>query len=110
MIFDDRAKKFLDHPDTDDEIKACFEDLKVLGKADFKQLLKWRFKMIRMVQKEQREQRAREKSEGKNNQEIKADDSKEKEEKKKKIPLDFQKSNLKRLDWLRKKNKREKKN
>ena len=94
MLFDDRAKKFLEHPDTDDEIKACFEDLKVLGKADFKQLLKWRFKMIRMVQKEQREQEPR-KREGKNDEEIKTDDSKDKEEEEeKKIPLDFQKSNL----------------
>ena len=110
MIFDDRAKKFLDHPDTDDEIKACFEDLKVLGKADFKQLLKWRFKMIRMVQKEQREQRAREKREGKHDEEIKADDSKDKqEEEEKEDTSGLSKKQLEQLDWLRKKNKREKK-
>ena len=58
MLFDERAKKFLEHPDTDDEIKACFSDLKVLGKSDFKHLLKWRFKMIRMLQKERKDNKA----------------------------------------------------
>ncbi|KAG0232851.1 AdoMet-dependent rRNA methyltransferase spb1 [Actinomortierella wolfii] len=38
----DEAKKLLKSAETTDEIKACCEDLKVLGKKDFKSLLKWR--------------------------------------------------------------------
>ncbi|CAK4074171.1 unnamed protein product [Aphanomyces euteiches] len=36
---------FKDHAATTAEIKSCLEDLKVLGKGDFKNLLKWRTKM-----------------------------------------------------------------
>ena len=32
-------------PETTDEIKRCCADLKVLGKKDFKVLLKWRLKV-----------------------------------------------------------------
>jgi AdoMet-dependent rRNA methyltransferase SPB1 len=35
-------KKYLDPLKTDANIKACCEDLKVLGKKDFRNLLKWR--------------------------------------------------------------------
>ncbi|KAG0242934.1 AdoMet-dependent rRNA methyltransferase spb1 [Actinomortierella wolfii] len=38
----DEARKLLKSAETTDEIKACCEDLKVLGKKDFKSLLKWR--------------------------------------------------------------------
>ncbi|BGO90817.1 AdoMet-dependent rRNA methyltransferase spb1 [Rhodotorula toruloides] len=39
---DDEDKKLLKNPLTTSEIKACVEDLKVLGKKDFKMLLKYR--------------------------------------------------------------------
>jgi AdoMet-dependent rRNA methyltransferase SPB1 len=52
MEFDDRSKRFLEHKSTTDEIKECFTDLKVLGKADFKRLIKWRYVMNHMLDKE----------------------------------------------------------
>ncbi|KAM0788753.1 hypothetical protein ACM66B_002845 [Microbotryomycetes sp. NB124-2] len=38
----DEDKKLAKHPLTTNEIKACVDDLKILGKKDFKNLLKWR--------------------------------------------------------------------
>ncbi|EGZ15593.1 hypothetical protein PHYSODRAFT_561340 [Phytophthora sojae] len=38
---------YRDHKDTSDEIVTCLSDLKVLGKADFKNLLKWRTRMLK---------------------------------------------------------------
>ena len=38
----DEEKGWLKLPITKNEIKACCDDLKVLGKSDFKALLKWR--------------------------------------------------------------------
>lgn len=38
-LFDCRLFK---HPLTTPDVKACVEDLKILGKKDFKNLLKWR--------------------------------------------------------------------
>ncbi|KAI9914827.1 hypothetical protein PsorP6_007928 [Peronosclerospora sorghi] len=38
---------YREHRDTSDEVILCLEDLKVLGKADFKSLLKWRLRMIK---------------------------------------------------------------
>ena len=110
MLFDERAKKFLEHPDTDDEIKACFADLKVLGKSDFKHLLKWRFKMIRMLQKERKSKKAEEEEEEEEDSKKmdgKTDDndgSREEED-----TSGMTKKQLEQLDWLRRKNKREKK-
>jgi AdoMet-dependent rRNA methyltransferase SPB1 len=39
---DDDAQKIAGHPLTTDDIKACCLDLKVIGKKDFKSLIKWR--------------------------------------------------------------------
>ncbi|KND02374.1 23S rRNA (uridine(2552)-2'-O-)-methyltransferase [Spizellomyces punctatus DAOM BR117] len=39
---DDFGKTLAEHPLTTKELKMCCEDLKVLGKKDFKDLLKWR--------------------------------------------------------------------
>ncbi|KAI9094696.1 Spb1 C-terminal domain-containing protein [Phlyctochytrium arcticum] len=39
---DDFGKQLAKHPLTTDEIKNCCSDLKVLGKKDFKDLLRWR--------------------------------------------------------------------
>ncbi|KAI8822006.1 Spb1 C-terminal domain-containing protein [Fimicolochytrium jonesii] len=39
---DDFSRSIGEHPITTEEIKQCCKDLKVLGKKDFKDLLKWR--------------------------------------------------------------------
>ncbi|KAI8812578.1 hypothetical protein BJ742DRAFT_747017 [Cladochytrium replicatum] len=39
---DEDGKGYANHPLTTDEIKQCCKDLRVLGKRDFKDLLKWR--------------------------------------------------------------------
>jgi len=44
--FDEKAKVYQEHKLTTPEIKACLEDIKVLGKMDFKKILKWRIHMI----------------------------------------------------------------
>jgi len=47
FIFEDEdSKKYLNHEATDLEIKKLCEDLQVMGRYDFKYLLKWRLKMI----------------------------------------------------------------
>ncbi len=108
MLFDERAKKFLEHPDTDDEIKACFADLKVLGKSDFKHLLKWRFKMIRMLQKERKDNKAN--NNAPNKVDTKDEDNRmDKDEEHNEDTSGMTKKQLEQLDWLRRKNKREKK-
>ncbi|KDO24228.1 hypothetical protein SPRG_09864 [Saprolegnia parasitica CBS 223.65] len=43
--FEQADAMFLEHAATTTEVKACLADLKVLGKGDFKSLLKWRTKM-----------------------------------------------------------------
>ncbi|GAA5917864.1 hypothetical protein JCM6882_001720 [Rhodosporidiobolus microsporus] len=59
---EDEDKKLLKNPLTTDEIKTCLDDLKVLGKKDFKMLLKYRLQIredlgvdVRVDQKEQDE-------------------------------------------------------
>jgi AdoMet-dependent rRNA methyltransferase SPB1 len=42
---DEESKKYEKHALTNEDIKACLADLKVLNKKDFKSLLKWRQKM-----------------------------------------------------------------
>ena len=42
IIFSDACTKYKEHPLTSEEICRNFEDLKLLGKIDFKKLLKWR--------------------------------------------------------------------
>lgn len=43
VVFEDDADKlYLEHPRTSEEVKIALSDLKVLGKIDFKKLLKWR--------------------------------------------------------------------
>ncbi|DAZ93005.1 TPA: hypothetical protein N0F65_006574, partial [Lagenidium giganteum] len=46
ILFRETDEVFREHKDTTDEIIECLKDLKVLGKADFKNLLKWRLKII----------------------------------------------------------------
>jgi len=48
LTFDEehpREKVFLRHPDTTQEIQMCMKDLRVLGKRDFRKLMKWRLQM-----------------------------------------------------------------
>lgn len=40
--FTDKCAKYKDHPSTTEELKICFQDLRILGKVDFKKILKWR--------------------------------------------------------------------
>lgn len=47
ILFRPEDDVYRDHPDTTDEVVACLKDLKVLGKSDFKMLLKWRLKMLK---------------------------------------------------------------
>ena len=47
LVFDPPALEVFRHPATTDEIKSCCEDLKLLGKLDFKNLLKWRTEILR---------------------------------------------------------------
>ncbi|KAL0592578.1 hypothetical protein ABG067_000142 [Albugo candida] len=44
--FNDGDTLYREHTSTTPEIVTCLQDLRVLGKADFKHLLKWRLKMI----------------------------------------------------------------
>ena len=42
LTWTENCKQFLDKKQTTEEIKICLDDLRVLGKVDFKKLLKWR--------------------------------------------------------------------
>ncbi len=43
--FSDKCSPYAEHPHTTDEIKLCLKDLRLLGKLDFKKLLKWRLRL-----------------------------------------------------------------
>lgn len=45
LVFTGESEQYLSHPSTTSEIKALCEDLKVIGRADFKLLLKWRMRI-----------------------------------------------------------------
>ncbi len=45
LVWDDKAQLYLNHPLTNEDIKIYCADLKVLGRLDFKDLLRWRKKM-----------------------------------------------------------------
>ncbi|TMW64196.1 hypothetical protein Poli38472_012818 [Pythium oligandrum] len=47
ILFRGEDAVFREHPETTDEVITCLKDLKVLGKADFKMLLKWRLRMVK---------------------------------------------------------------
>lgn len=42
FVFTESCKQFLEHPSTTEEVKICLQDLRVLGRIDFKKILKWR--------------------------------------------------------------------
>ena len=46
LVFDEQSKLYEHHPLTKKEIKILMSDLKVLGKADFHSLMKWKLKML----------------------------------------------------------------
>ncbi|RKP09950.1 Spb1 C-terminal domain-containing protein [Thamnocephalis sphaerospora] len=56
----DEARLLLKHPATDEEIKACCADIKVLGKRDFKILLRWQKEMVKAFKIDEEKQRAAE--------------------------------------------------
>lgn len=43
---DEQSQKYLNHPATTDEVKKLAQDTQLMGRFDFKYLLKWRLKMI----------------------------------------------------------------
>lgn len=51
-ISSDKCQQLLDHPLTTQELKVCFKDLRVLGKIDFKKMLKWRLAMKKFLEDE----------------------------------------------------------
>jgi AdoMet-dependent rRNA methyltransferase SPB1 len=49
FVFTEGCEPFKTHPSTTEEIKTCLSDLRVLGRIDFKKLLKWRLQMRKQV-------------------------------------------------------------
>ena len=45
IVFTEECSQYLSHPKTTSDITEYFKDLKVLGKIDFKKILKWRLLM-----------------------------------------------------------------
>ncbi|ORX62262.1 FtsJ-domain-containing protein [Hesseltinella vesiculosa] len=54
----DESRKVLQHPSTSEDIKINCEDLKVLGKSDFRALLKWRSNLREEYKLEKKEEKA----------------------------------------------------
>lgn len=48
-LANESIKTILSDPETNEEIKNCCEDLKVLGRREFKLLLKWRLRMRKIL-------------------------------------------------------------
>lgn len=46
LVWDEESQKYLNHPETTEEIKTLVKDTQLMGRYDFKYLLKWRRKMI----------------------------------------------------------------
>jgi AdoMet-dependent rRNA methyltransferase SPB1 len=55
LTFTDECEKYRDNRYTTDEMIECFKDLRVLGKTDFKKILKWRQRMIDWDEMERKE-------------------------------------------------------
>ncbi|KAI8048378.1 Spb1 C-terminal domain-containing protein [Syncephalis plumigaleata] len=53
----DESKLLLKHPSTDTEIQACCADIKVLGKRDFKVLLRWQKEMVKAFKIDEEKER-----------------------------------------------------
>eukprot|EP01087_Luapelamoeba_hula_P024553 TRINITY_DN939_c0_g1_i1.p1 TRINITY_DN939_c0_g1~~TRINITY_DN939_c0_g1_i1.p1 ORF type:complete len:898 (-),score=294.71 TRINITY_DN939_c0_g1_i1:93-2786(-) len=53
FLFDDAAAQFTSRKETTPEIKALCEDLRLLSKGDFKNLLKWRLRMREYIRQEE---------------------------------------------------------
>lgn len=49
FVFTEGCEPFKTHASTTEEIKTCLSDLRVLGRIDFKKLLKWRIQMRKQV-------------------------------------------------------------
>lgn len=44
----------LDHPETDAEVRELCKDVQVLGRSEFKQLIRWRMKMRKALEREEK--------------------------------------------------------
>lgn len=62
FVFDDETKAYETHKDTSQEIRMCCEDLKVLNKSDFRDLLRWRLKVRNLLKIAKEEPKEEEKS------------------------------------------------
>jgi len=47
-------RRLLAHPETTEDVRQALNDLQVLGRREFKMLLKWRLQMRRMHQEKVR--------------------------------------------------------
>jgi len=74
LEFDEHAKEYEMHPETNEEIKLCCADLKVLGKKDFRNLLKWRKIVWKDKQKKEKETKQKENQEINKTKEEKIDE------------------------------------
>lgn len=63
LTFSDDDADILKHPSTDDEIVELVKDLKLLGKKDFKLLIKWRKEIRAWMDKQDKQDADEEKSE-----------------------------------------------
>ncbi|CAG8615150.1 24845_t:CDS:10, partial [Racocetra persica] len=61
LKFDEKAKELLNDESTTEEIKLCCDDLKVLGKKEFKNLLRWRNTVKEKLDELTKEKQARQK-------------------------------------------------
>jgi len=57
LTFDEDSKKYLTHPATDVIVTTALADLKVLAKTDFKNLLRWRIKILDQKKKDHEKKR-----------------------------------------------------
>ncbi|KAI9595308.1 Spb1 C-terminal domain-containing protein [Syncephalis fuscata] len=60
----DESRLLLKHPSTDTEIQACCADIKVLGKRDFKIMLRWQKEMVKVFKIDEEKERERKAAEG----------------------------------------------
>lgn len=51
---EDALALILEHPETDAEVKELCKDVQVLGRSEFKQLLRWRMKMRKALEREEK--------------------------------------------------------
>ena len=55
MSGEEASEVILEHPDTDAEVRALCADVQVLGRSEFKQLLRWRMKIRKALERMEKE-------------------------------------------------------